>query len=338
MIGILDQVCDLQKEKKYQFIFENGNVLVIQQNAVYYHVILHYENDCIFLEWSNNAVFSGIVAYSLYETYGLPLEDTVDEVGHLKTEMHLKQETSKMRAYIHAFHGRPWNTECRAAYEGFQKLGIETVLFSTNEEFDTRHPEDVVVGGTVIIWHALNQRGIIPEHYDYPQELTEFCGRKIKQMKLKNVRDEKLPVFIKSVEDKAAPGIVINSWTDLEEYKWLDPEFDIYCSECVHFVSEWRCFMIYGQLADIRFYYGDESVKCDQSIIYAAIRAYPKMPAGCALDFGVTDDGRTLLIEMNDGYSLGIYGLDPTLYARLLTARWAELNGTIDSLTPDHGA
>ena len=44
-----------------------------------------------------------------------------------------------MRAYIHAFHGRPWNTECRAAYEGFQKLGVETVLFSTNEEFDTRH-------------------------------------------------------------------------------------------------------------------------------------------------------------------------------------------------------
>ena len=243
-----------------------------------------------------------------------------------------------MRAYIHAFHGRPWNTECQAAYEGFQKLGVETVLFSTNEEFDTRHPEDVVVGGIAIVWHALNQRGIIPEHYDYPQELTEFCGRKIKQMKLKNIRDEKLPVFIKSVEDKAAPGIVINSWTDLEEYKWLDPEFDIYCSECVHFVSEWRCFMIYGQLADIRFYYGDESVKCDQSIIYAAIRAYPKMPAGCALDFGVTDDGRTLLIEMNDGYSLGIYGLDPTLYARLLTARWAELNGTIDSLTPDHGA
>lgn len=63
-----------------------------------------------------------------------------------------------MRAYIHAFHGRPWNTECQAAYEGFQKLGIETVLFSTNEEFDTRHPEDVVVGGTVIVWHALKPK------------------------------------------------------------------------------------------------------------------------------------------------------------------------------------
>ena len=64
---------------------------------------------------------------------------------------------------------------------------------------------------------CFNQRGIIPEHYDYPQELTKFCGRKIKQMKLKNIWDEKLPVFIKSVEDNAAPGIVVNSWSDLED-------------------------------------------------------------------------------------------------------------------------
>lgn len=56
------------------------------------------------------------------------------------------------------------------------------------------------------------------------------------------------------------------------------------------------------------------------------------MPAGCALDFGVTEDGRTLLIEMNDGYSLGFYGLEPALYARVLAARWAELNGTEDVL------
>ncbi len=237
-----------------------------------------------------------------------------------------------MRAYIHAFQGRPWNEECRAAYDGFHKLGIETVLFTTNEEFDTRNPEDVVVGGTVIVWHALNQRGITPEHYDYPPELIDFCGRNIRQMKLKDIKDVSLPVFIKSVEDKAAPGIVITSWADLKEYEYLDPEFDIYCSECVHFVSEWRCFLLYGQLIGIHFYYGDKNIECDREVINAAIRAFPNMPAGCALDFGVTDDGRTLLIEMNDGYSLGIYGLEPTLYVRLLTARWAELNGTVDAL------
>ena len=69
---------------------------------------------------------------------------------------------------------------------------------------------------------------------------------------------------------------------------------------------------------------------CVTLALNSAVKAFPNMPAGCALDFGVTEDGRTLLIEMNDGYSLGTYGLEATLYARLLTARWAELNGTED--------
>ena len=40
-----------------------------------------------------------------------------------------------MRAYIHAFRGRPYNDDCKAAYDGFRKLGVDTVLFTTNEEF-----------------------------------------------------------------------------------------------------------------------------------------------------------------------------------------------------------
>ena len=34
-----------------------------------------------------------------------------------------------MRAYIHAFQGKPWNEECEAAYNGFRKLGSECILF-----------------------------------------------------------------------------------------------------------------------------------------------------------------------------------------------------------------
>lgn len=235
-----------------------------------------------------------------------------------------------MRAYIHGFQGRPWNHECRVASYGFRDLGVETVLFTTNEEFDTRNPEDVVVGGTIIVWHALNQRGISFGHRDYPVELNSFLGRQIKQIQLKDLRNEALPVFIKPVEEKTAPGIVVNSWADLWEYERLGQDTEIYCSEIVHFVSEWRCFLLYRHIVGIHFYYGDPNTECDWDIITSAVKAFPNMPSGCALDFGVTDDGHTLLIEMNDGFSLGTYGLDATLYARLLTARWAELNGTED--------
>lgn len=48
-------------------------------------------------------------------------------------------------------------------------------------------------------------------------------------------------------------------------------------------------------------------------------------PVTYALDFGVTDEGQTLLVEFNDFTSLGSYGLDPKLYASLITERWMEL-------------
>ena len=235
-----------------------------------------------------------------------------------------------MKAYIHAFRGKPYNDDCAVAYDGFRKLGVETVLFTTNEEFDTRKPEDVVVGGTIMIWNALNERGIESGHHDYPPELADFRGRNIRKIKLKDIQKETLPVFIKPVEEKTAPGIVLNTWADLEDYKNQDPDSEIYCSEVVNFISEWRCFVLYGEILDIRFYYGDRNAECDRSVIDAAVQAYTSKPAGCAVDFGVTDDGRTLLLEVNDGFSLGTYGLEDTLYAKLLTARWAELNGTED--------
>ena len=50
-------------------------------------------------------------------------------------------------------------------------------------------------------------------------------------------------------------------------------------------------------------------------------------PAAYGLDFGVTADGRTLLVEANDGFALGCYGLDPVIYAEMLEARWCELAG-----------
>ena len=48
------------------------------------------------------------------------------------------------------------------------------------------------------------------------------------------------------------------------------------------------------------------------------------------MDFGVTAQGQTVMIEVNDGYALGSYGLFYPRYAQLLSARWAELTRTRD--------
>ena len=54
-------------------------------------------------------------------------------------------------------------------------------------------------------------------------------------------------------------------------------------------------------------------------------------PAGYALDVGVLSDGRTALVEVNDGYAIGFYGkVTPAradAYLRLLVARYEQLIG-----------
>lgn len=92
-------------------------------------------------------------------------------------------------------------------------------------------------------------------------------------------------------------------------------DFPVICSEVVDFVSEYRCFVKYGEILDVRHYRRNWSKAPSREVIEQAIAAYSGAPAGYAADFGVTSDGRTLLVEVNDSYSLCPYGLRPELYA-----------------------
>lgn len=69
-----------------------------------------------------------------------------------------------------------------------------------------------------------------------------------------------------------------------------------------------------------------------KQLVEHCIRDYTSQPAGYAMDFGVTDKGETVLIEVNDGFAVASYGLFHIDYAKFLSARWAELTGTEDEL------
>ena len=136
------------------------------------------------------------------------------------------------------------------------------------------------------------------------------------------------PLFVKPVEGKRFTGCVVASTKDLVGKGCCGEDFPVICSEVVDFVSEYRCFVRHGEILDVRRYRGDWSKAPSREVVERAIAAYDSAPAGYAADFGVTSDGRTLLVEVNDGYSLGPYGLWPEPYAQLLSARWAQMVGT----------
>ena len=237
-----------------------------------------------------------------------------------------------MRAFIHTVGGKPLNDECATAQRGFEKLGIECIPFSNNETLDKSNLEDVVVGGMLVTEHALAMRGVKPPRIDYPESLKEYLGREVWRCPIDSISEADLPLFIKPENEKELSGIVAQRMSELENYLSRGNDYPVLCSEPVEFVSEERLFLRYGELIGVRHYSGDHDVWPDVDTTNDVIRAYTDAPAGCAIDLGVTKDDRTVLVEVNDGFALGCYGMDSIAYALLLAARWAELVGVEDEL------
>jgi hypothetical protein len=232
--------------------------------------------------------------------------------------------------------GRPYSVNASVAAKGFAALGYELRYFRRDQLPELPlTPNTVVAGGMAIMRAALDRMGAThPPVVSAPAALTPFLGRESWETTLAKVRQAgRFPLFVKPYEDsKLFNGRVV---ADLESLNRLvaarngipavPDDLPILAQEPVRFLSEWRAFVIRGVIEGVSHYAGDPLIFPAARVIQMCVGAFASAPAGYAADFGVTDDGRTLLVEINDGYSLGHGGLAANQYAELLRARWTEL-------------
>lgn len=226
----------------------------------------------------------------------------------------------------------PVNVNTYAAWQGFHHLGYEVIPFENIETVTDREPSDVVCGSIRQVLRSLDVQGTQkPPLLDYPDELAPYLGRKVWQTTLGEIRaPEVWPVFVKPViTHKAFTGQVIRVFRDLLETCHIDDDLKIYAAEPIDFTSEYRVFVRRGEILGCRNYKGAWFAWPDKEVIESAIRDYKSAPCAYSLDVGVTDKGETLLVEVNDFYSLGSYGLDPILYATAIADRWSEIVSTV---------
>lgn len=242
-----------------------------------------------------------------------------------------------MRVHLRkTFEGEYASVNFAVAADGFRIMGWELSGHQAiNDILPTLKREDIVVDFVDESLRALKHLACaLPAVDTYPDALKDFLGRKIWTSTIDVIASapDKWPVFVKPREDsKNFTGVLVRSTRDLVGCG--DPMRDapVWCAEPVNFLSEWRCFIRYGSILDVRRYKGDWRVSPDPKIIETAVAAWTEKPRGGALDFGVDDKGRTLLVEANDGFALGSYGLLSRDYARLLSARWTQLTATPDA-------
>lgn len=241
-----------------------------------------------------------------------------------------------MKAYIQTDKsGNYYNVNAYVANEGFQSLGWETEKYFLIDDITDNNPESLVVGGIGNVRKRLEKFGIErpSNEIDYPQELEKYLGRKVWVSTIEEIfaDEQNWNVFIKPKKDtKKFAGKVVKDYKDFIGIVDNDNPTQIWCSEIVNFKTEWRCFIRYGQILDIRQYKGAWDSKLDLSIIENAVKDFKSAPASYALDFGIDENDTMKLVEINDGHSLGTYGISPTNYAKFLSARWSELTKTKD--------
>jgi len=194
----------------------------------------------------------------------------------------------------------------------------------------------LVVGETHIVLKALSYLGITkPPPNSYPICLQQFLKRKIWESTVRelvyNLRHDMFEsgVFAKPKSDaKKFTGCVLNSLSDLYKLQNASLNTSIYCSELVEWKSEYRVFVVNSKIVGIKNYAGSNEISLDISLVEEAIQIFGKTDErtiAYGIDFGIMKNNETALIEWNDGYSLGSYGLEKEIYTDLIIKRWEEL-------------
>ena len=239
-----------------------------------------------------------------------------------------------MKAYIQTDkEGDYCNVNAFIASVGFKSLGFEVFKYFDAEEVHEDDRDAIFVGGVGMVRQRLKRLGIQKQdEIEYPEELRSYLNRNVWTSTLNQViKEEKTNIFIKPLETKLFQGKVITHFRDFIGLNY-DREVEIWCSDIIDVKTEWRCFVRYGQILDIRYYKGEWDRKLNLDVVRNAISEFSSQPASFCLDFGVDSNEKHYLIEVNDGHSLGSYGMGAISYAKFLSARWSELTETKDML------
>ena len=232
------------------------------------------------------------------------------------------------KVYIQSLNGLPIDDWAFTAYLGFKARGCTIIFFDDIQEVPVNKNTIVIANIDDTLWY-FKQLGVeLPLPLNIPPDIKKYAARETSEMTLKNFKESTgVPVFVKPLHKMTAfPAGVITKMASLKElFYGISDDTAVMVSEYREIISEWRGFVINGSLQALHWYAGSFKNIPDVSLMEAAIRSFHSAPAGYSIDFGITADRKSILIECNDGWSLGSYGCDPKIYCNLLINRWAEI-------------
>ena len=153
----------------------------------------------------------------------------------------------------------PHNHNFASAMFGFREMAAEIVPYHLIDDiYDDFKREDIALDYIDQCNVLFNKFGVTPHIPDYPDVLKPFLGRKIWKDTINSIsRDEckwSAGYFVKPIRSKAFTGKTISSIKDLMGCGNHAEDYEVLVSEALDIAAEWRCFITYDEIMDVRPY------------------------------------------------------------------------------------
>ncbi len=225
----------------------------------------------------------------------------------------------------------PHHFDCACALYGAMDSAMDYRLVTFEEvqsgKFDLLIKNNLFVGSVEFMREVFNRIGKIDVR------LPKNSNRDSKIITLAEAHEivskgEKL--FVKPLEIKLFTGLVLDG-ASYSCLKGLPDDTKVLAYEPFrqNIVSEWRVYVHNHEAIDARHYSGNFSISpstYDYSLISTIIRLNKKdFPIAYTIDIGLFTSTNFEIIEYNDMWAIGQYGMPNDLYLRLLKDRYFQI-------------
>lgn len=236
-----------------------------------------------------------------------------------------------MKVYIQANNDNlPHHFDAACALYGAIDLGLDYKLI-TYDWLDTINPElfrnNLFVGSVEFMRKIFDKLGKSPRVPDNSNREEEFI--KLSEVKTRIENGETL--FVKPKQIKLFTGMVVNKQFIFSLNPYPD-DTDVIVSKPFEseIVSEWRCYVrkniIGDPIVDIRCYSGDTFVIPKKEFILELFNQnILKYPKAYTIDVAILENGENTVVEYNDMWAIGNYGIENEKYVSLLKERYFEI-------------
>ena len=187
-------------------------------------------------------------------------------------------------------------------------------------KFDLLIKNNLFVGSVEFMTEVFNRVGKFPDKLPN-NDREKFATLGEVRQRIEN--GEKL--FVKPKQIKLFTGAVFDEYfiNTLREYSdQLEVIIDEPFSSDI--LSEWRIYIKEGNIVDSRNYSGDVNLIYDIDRVNQTLESFKDIAICFTLDFAVLEN-ETKLIEINDMWAIGNYGIPNDRYVSMLRRRYFEI-------------